>query len=262
MPSDSIAFDRAASYYDATRGFPANEQQAIATMLAQAAGFGGQTRLLEIGIGTGRIALPLAPHVQEIIGIDLARPMMKRLREKQSNEAIRLVQADATQLPFADASFDGLVAVHVFHLIPRWRDALREVIRVLKPDAPIVYARNRKADESAFKPLTDVSDTIITPATRHIGVQMDEDNRFLLDQGWTRKGERQMHPFTIQRTPRQIVEASEKRIWSGSWRLTEEKHQRLLEGLRRVMAEHYPDPDQEFEIETGFEVDVFLPPQS
>src|SRR5687767_9817619 len=138
MPSDSIAFDRAASYYDATRGFPANEQQAIAAMLAKAAAFGTTTRLLEIGIGTALIALPVAPHVREIVGIDLARPTMQSLRDKQTTEAIRLVQGDATRRRFASSSFDAVVAVHVFPLIAAWRDALHEMIRVLRDGAPLV----------------------------------------------------------------------------------------------------------------------------
>src|SRR5687768_3347325 len=149
MPSDSIAFDRAASYYDQTRGFPADVQHTIAALIAKAGSFNKQSHLLEIGVGTGRIALPLSLHVGSIVGIDLARPMMWRLRDKQTHEAIHLVQADATQLPFAAESFDGAVAVHVFHLMANWQQALKEITRVLRPDAPLAHARNRSEEHTS-----------------------------------------------------------------------------------------------------------------
>src|SRR5689334_9977693 len=101
MPSDSVAFDRAAGFYDQTRGFPSGEAQHIGALFAKAGQLTSSSRIMEIGVGTGRIALPLAPHVRQIVGVDLARPMMNRLREKQTTEQIDLVQADITRLPLA-----------------------------------------------------------------------------------------------------------------------------------------------------------------
>jgi ubiquinone/menaquinone biosynthesis C-methylase UbiE len=46
-----------------------------------------------------------------------------------------LVLADATRLPFRDASADVVVEVHVLHLVPAWKQALRELRRVLAPAA-------------------------------------------------------------------------------------------------------------------------------
>jgi ubiquinone/menaquinone biosynthesis C-methylase UbiE len=52
----SLSFDPVAQVYDATRGYP----EQVARRIDQAAKGNVQTRFLEVGIGTGRIALPLA----------------------------------------------------------------------------------------------------------------------------------------------------------------------------------------------------------
>src|SRR5450432_4029179 len=142
MPNESVAFDRAADYYDNTRGFPPGVEKGVGALIAQTGRLTASSRVLEIGVGTGRIALPLSSHVGSYYGIDLARPMMDRLTAKRKHEPIYLVQGDVTRLPFPTAAFDAVIAVHVFHLIPGWRDVLGEVARVLRPGAPLLHGWN------------------------------------------------------------------------------------------------------------------------
>jgi SAM-dependent methyltransferase len=68
-------------------------------VLAELAGDG---RALELGIGTGRIALPLARRGVAVHGIDLSRPMVARLRDKPGNETIGVTIGD-----FATTRVDG-----------------------------------------------------------------------------------------------------------------------------------------------------------
>jgi ubiquinone/menaquinone biosynthesis C-methylase UbiE len=56
-PQDSVAFDRAAGFYDESRGLDPAVEELVADRVEEAVGPEG--RLLEIGVGTGRIALPL-----------------------------------------------------------------------------------------------------------------------------------------------------------------------------------------------------------
>jgi ubiquinone/menaquinone biosynthesis C-methylase UbiE len=63
VPSNSINFDRAASYYDETRGFPAGVEEQVGAFIAQSVNLDANSRVLEVGVGTGRIALPLSPHL-------------------------------------------------------------------------------------------------------------------------------------------------------------------------------------------------------
>src|SRR5258708_10485527 len=78
------------------------------------AGLAGGGRALELGIGTGRIALPLAGRGVPVHGIDLSRAMVARLRAKPGGDAIGVTIGD-----FATAKVDGTftVAYLVFNTI-------------------------------------------------------------------------------------------------------------------------------------------------
>lgn len=106
-------------------------------------------RCLEIGIGTGRIALPLVQNGVHVVGVDISREMLGRLVANAAGSPPPIVQADATRLPFRDATFAAAIAVHVMHLIPPWRQAVAELVRVLRPDGIMVvtgrYGAMRKA---------------------------------------------------------------------------------------------------------------------
>jgi SAM-dependent methyltransferase len=85
-------------------------------------------------VGTGRIALPLAERGLDLVGTDIAAGMLARLVDNAGGRApFPLLRADATAMPFADASFGGVLACHVLHLIPDSSRAVDEAWRVLRP---------------------------------------------------------------------------------------------------------------------------------
>src|SRR3990172_7379881 len=93
---ERISFDRVADVYDETRGLPPR-------VLAKAAGFLAKElqgkRVLEIGVGTGRIAVPLQKSGINLVGIDIAPQMVAHGREKGLRS---VVFADGARLPFRD----------------------------------------------------------------------------------------------------------------------------------------------------------------
>jgi SAM-dependent methyltransferase len=129
--SGSTSFDRAAAYYDETRGLTEEAVRAQTALLAEH--LRGRGRALEVGVGTGQVALPLAASGIPMAGLDVAAPMLRVLVEKARGVPFPLVLGDATRLPFADGSFGGSVARWVFHLIADWRTSLQELIRVVRP---------------------------------------------------------------------------------------------------------------------------------
>jgi ubiquinone/menaquinone biosynthesis C-methylase UbiE len=140
MAVGSRSFDRAAPFYDRTRGLPAEATARVTELLAGE--LTGRGRCLEIGVGTGRIAWPLHEAGIVMAGIDLSRPMMSVLVEKAGRRVpFPLAQADATALPFPDHRFGAAIASHVFHLIPEWRRALSEVTRVVRPGGVFLSSR-------------------------------------------------------------------------------------------------------------------------
>ena len=102
----------AASYDDSSEGM--FDPALIDTVADVLAGLAGVGRALELGIGTGRIALPLALRGVPVHGIDLSRAMVARLRAKPGGDAIGVTIGD-----FATTRVDGTfsLAYLVFNTI-------------------------------------------------------------------------------------------------------------------------------------------------
>lgn len=135
--AESVAFDRAAEYYDATRGLSPDGVARQTELLAGELGARG--RVLEIGVGTGQVAIPLRRAGVDVIGADLAFAMLAKLVEKDGG-SFPLVQGDATRLPFRDQVFGAAYFRWVLHLIPDWRAALAEATRVVAPAGALVVS--------------------------------------------------------------------------------------------------------------------------
>ncbi len=138
----SLSFDGLVELYDETRVYdPGCFAAALEAMVERfpPAQFG---RLFEPGIGTGRIAIPLAERGYRVTGVDISEEMLlalqRRLAALGRPLAVCSSKADATRLPFADGVFDLAVAVHLFYFIAEWRRAACELMRVLRGDGAII----------------------------------------------------------------------------------------------------------------------------
>jgi len=133
-----MRFDRAVEYYDRTRGLSEDASREMTALLANE--LQGR-RTLEIGVGTGLVALPLAAAGVPLAGLDLSAPMLAKLVEKSGGRApFPLVVGDATTLPFADGGFGAAVVRHVLHLVPAWRQVVEELIRVVAPGGLVLVS--------------------------------------------------------------------------------------------------------------------------
>lgn len=137
----SYSFDALADRFDETRTIdPSSFDRSVAYLVKRIppARF---PRMLEIGVGTGRIATPLAARGYQVVGVDIAVRMLERAAGHQSQRAPNrgaLLLADATKLPFRSGTFDVVYWAHVLHLIPEWRRALDEALRCLRPGGVLV----------------------------------------------------------------------------------------------------------------------------
>ncbi len=106
------------------------------SLLAPSAG----ERVLDIGCGAGRAIELLSAREPEtrVTGVDLSVTMLAAARRRNRRAVrqgrVRLRQADAMQLPFADASFDEVLSIHSIYFWSDRRRALAEIARVLRPD--------------------------------------------------------------------------------------------------------------------------------
>jgi ubiquinone/menaquinone biosynthesis C-methylase UbiE len=107
-------------------------------------------RCLYTSIGTG-LDLPYlkerAPLSQiELIGLDLSMAMLRQCKKKirSYEQSMMLVQANAEQLPFADRAFDVVFHVGGINLFDRPAQAVKEMARVAKPGALVLFADESK----------------------------------------------------------------------------------------------------------------------
>jgi SAM-dependent methyltransferase len=94
----------------------------------------GDERALDVGTGAGALALALAPHVREVVGVDRVPELLTLARERAGDlRDVTFVEGDATALPFDDGSFDLGCTLRTLHHVPRPELVLAELARVTRP---------------------------------------------------------------------------------------------------------------------------------
>lgn len=109
-------------------------------------GLSRDSRVLELGCGTGMVLRPLADHAR-VIGFDLAFAMVRRGRQLWPEMAA--AQADSVRLPARSASFDGAFAHAVFLYFPDYEyteSVLDEMARVVRPGGRFMVSDLTDAD--------------------------------------------------------------------------------------------------------------------
>jgi ubiquinone/menaquinone biosynthesis C-methylase UbiE len=219
----SVSFDRAAEFYDATRSHPPGVTAEAIHSLARR--LPARSRTLEVGVGTGRIALPLAEFGLPVTGIDISRKMMKRLREKQpSGPGPDLIEGSAITLPLAARSFAVVLGVHVLHLVSDWREALAEMHRVLQPGGSLVLGYDWRSDDCPTNRLRrrwdeitasyDVQDRATWLEFFHITGHLEQMGA----KGQEFSGAEWMGRFSLA----EEIARLESRTWSATWTVPEE----------------------------------------
>ena len=101
-------------------------------------------RLLDIGAGTGLLALAAAPHVARVSALDASPAMCERLRSNFKRAGVangEILLGTATELPLASGAIDVVLSNYCFHHLtdPEKVETLREIRRVLAPGGRLVF---------------------------------------------------------------------------------------------------------------------------
>lgn len=149
-----LSFDSMAKLYDETRVFDKGCFNSVLDYLVDRLPPDIHSSVLEPGIGTGRIAVPLAEKGYKVTGVDISDKMLAVLQEKLARSAQSLPvlfrRADVLKLPFPNDTFNMAVVSHLFHQVREWKRAVDEVFRVLKFNAPLVLMQTGVGVEIPF----------------------------------------------------------------------------------------------------------------
>jgi ubiquinone/menaquinone biosynthesis C-methylase UbiE len=131
--------------YDPVIGLTTREKRFKRMLIEQAGPAAGQ-RILDLGCGTGTLAIDLKRREPraELVGLDADPEMLEQARRKAeaAGTELELTEGFSTELPYEDASFDRVLSTLFFHHLdpePKRRTAA-EIARVLRPGGELHVA--------------------------------------------------------------------------------------------------------------------------
>ncbi|HSP56435.1 MAG TPA: class I SAM-dependent methyltransferase [Dehalococcoidia bacterium] len=162
MNTPSLSFDRAASYYDATRALQPDLARQLTDALEREIRRAGG-RVLEPGIGTGRIARPLMERGIHVTGVDISPKMLHQLVAQltAAHTPPDLILGDTTRLPLAGGSFGAVMVCHLLHLIQEWPRAIAEIRRALAPGGVVLHHGEGESDRNRSPAMTAKIDELL-----------------------------------------------------------------------------------------------------
>jgi demethylmenaquinone methyltransferase / 2-methoxy-6-polyprenyl-1,4-benzoquinol methylase len=142
---------------------------------------GPDDTVLDVATGTAAVAIELVRRSRcHVVGLDQSREMLETGRRRVASAGldgrIELVEGRAEQLPFGDASFDGLTFTYLLRYVADPEDTLRELARVVRPGRTIAMlefgvppAPARLAWELYVRAGLPVLGAVVSPGWRRVG---------------------------------------------------------------------------------------------
>ena len=281
-----ISFDRAVAYYDETRGFPAGVPEQIRDAILTYIQASPTTKFLELGIGTGRVALPFIEAGYTYDGMDVSAAMMERLEQKLVETAAAngkqrgdyhctLYEGDITKrLPFEDGAYDAVIMVHVLHLVEDWQAVLTEARRILRPNGAwlLTTEPNQLRGRIMGSSLPTERPSPIRRVRAQWNVILDNlgANReslqpsrnlptatletFLQSLGATTHTVDLVQYEQSPLSPRGMADRLKSRMYSQEWTLPDTIHAEAVQQLDQWLMNAYSDPDAPFAEQGTFRI--------
>jgi ubiquinone/menaquinone biosynthesis C-methylase UbiE len=261
---------RVATQYDALRGHPPEVSADIGSAIASR--LGERAQVLELGVGTGRIALPVAAAGCEVFGVDLSSHMLTALSrriERDGLQGIHLARCDITTLPFREAVFDAAVAVHVLHLVADWAGVLAQVSRLVRPGGTLMLGRDWIDPESFSgmirnqfrKTVVEVGREMLPPGAAAAGPPSGGAAivNTLLELGARPVGDGEVvaAEWRTELAPSQVLHGIRSRDDAESWVLPDDILSETMQRLDAFAVAQWPDLDEPQPVMRRFLLGVF-----
>lgn len=113
-----------------------------AEAIVEACGVGPDTTMLDVGAGTGNVAIAAARRGARVVASDLTPELIAAGKERTAREGLDIEwhEADAEELPFEDDGFDVVTSAFGAMFAPRADRTASEMVRVAKPGGKIGFA--------------------------------------------------------------------------------------------------------------------------
>ena len=219
MP-ERVDFSRNALVYDRRHGalLPDDDVDRLLT----AGGDQPGALVLDIGAGTGRVAIPLAAHGCSVVALEPARGMIDQLRAKGSEVTLSLVVGDGGRLPFAAGRFDLCVIARLLYLTENWREIIREAHRVLAMNGALLHEWGNGQDDEEWVQIREEARRLFELAgvrkPFHPGVRLEAElDTDLAAIGLVREAELAMGPgpnVSLGEFLKRLVEGELSYIWN------------------------------------------------
>ena len=107
--------------------------------------FKTQSRIVDLGCGTGLLLPRIIGSENSVVCLDLSRGMLHEIEPRlRHSESVHLIQADVDYLPLQSGCFDGVFSITLLQNTPFPQQSLREMKRITKPDATIAITGLKK----------------------------------------------------------------------------------------------------------------------
>jgi ubiquinone/menaquinone biosynthesis C-methylase UbiE len=255
-----IYYDHIAEIYDQTRWFTESIAEDVADFILALVQATPETAFLEPGVGTGLNVLPLVKRGYAVTGIDVSQAMLNQFRQKLPRipANLRLIHADASQLPFADSSFDVVLTVHMLHTVSSLKTFMDELDRVLKPQGFYLNAQwitppARLEFERHFRAILSKYQEPLPPKrTPGSGSEIKVED-YLHNKGY-RSNYLVAKEWTVSNPVAELLRFYKSRAYGLCWSVPEEAFHQAMAEFEVFCNHHYGSLETELASEAKFEI--------
>jgi len=233
-------YRRIAEQYDEGRSLSKQNMELWLDLVAKCSGAPAGARVLDLGCGTGRFAIPLAQRFGfRVTGADSSKEMLSKAKMKDSAQAVTWHVQDAQALSYADRSFDMLFMSHLLHHVDSPEKVIQECERVLDVRGSIVIRYGtieqiRDDVEHTFFPEALAIDSGRSATSGTV-------EGWLRDAGFTGVMSREVLQQTFE-TPAARLAAAKKKGISVLTLISESAHQDGICRLASYVEQHPDEP--------------------
>jgi len=236
-----VDFSANARAYDDRHGAFVDDD--LARRLIDAAALPSGARVLDVGAGTGRVAIPLASRGCRVVALDPSTPMLARTLDKAPGVRLALTVGAGAPLPFRDRSFDGVVIARLLYLLSDWRETLDEAVRVLRGGGCLLHEWGNGDPDEEWVQMREKARALFENAgvasPFHPGARDESQiDLWLRDRGMSRAGEVRA-PSAMRTTMGKFLERVERSECTYTWSVPEDVQRACLPALRAWAAERF-----------------------